>query len=49
LIQLWPGFDDLEGIAQVGFEGVIVPRGTCRVELLKLTDRAEEEGSRPGK
>jgi hypothetical protein len=38
--------DDLKGIAQVGFEGIVIPGGTCRVKLLKLTDWAEEEGSR---
>jgi hypothetical protein len=38
--------DDLEGIAQVSFKGVIVLGGTCRVKLLKLTDRTEEERSR---
>ena len=38
--------DDLEGIAKIGFESVIVLGGACRVKLLKLTDRAEKEGSR---
>ena len=38
--------DDLEGVAQICLEGVVVLCRACRVELLELADRAEEQGSR---
>jgi hypothetical protein len=38
--------DDLEGLAQVDLKDIVVRGGACRVELLELAHRAQEQGSR---